>query len=1225
MENKSTLYNTDIFVLKNTNTVSFKSQKRQKLKSEQAVINKMQASLLFPLSNAKPYASSASTLVIDRKENFLFVCVPRFPLYYGYKMLLQINEDNTYDVVFDPYMGTFFSNNFELFKLLNFIHLPYHFEERNLLDSEVNKELKSWLLEQKRDIVEISESVLSHIKLKCKFELIEISNEILDFLTVKFQEDLEVDKNKKYEEFTLSLTEVNTFESLKMLIDKNENLDVPNSSILDGNKIVKVINIIDAQCTKFIPDVENLLNSQKYVLSESEVEQNILQYCEETVTECNKHIYDLKHTEPSCVIAKIEEICNKVPMFILYHMMECCCKHFSVSPLIYHDLDHSIISAKMLYDFLKKRNKYKQVELPETVKKNVKLFKELANQSTDISSYTVNDITEFLKFHADVFTVYPTIQSDTMSQTVVNRSSVEFMYYNEIKGAERGCEIFRQGFSVTALMTMVSQLFHVENKDIKVRDTFQSKLSVFPNTFWEYDESKLLLLNEINTCIKICTGSIDDNKFQMSFKDKFDLLHFKYLSTEQELLSFIDEIYSFSIRSPSQQNYAFGIKPVDFNLQKCDTDVNYNKCIIDYVTKWHNLCKEYTKAEEKVLKALDFFNKTVSDIKKLDVSNISKLYNEICMKSNNKGDNMIHFLSMEVESYKHLNVYKSLDELITYYGDDFHTALTNFNVQLNLEDDDSFLIKERRNLAGHIINIAYVQLFPKLQYPILSMIEQYLKEEKSVWTAAQQKLQQSWVEDILLKVRKDKYETSMIFPLKEIADSDHVEMLDMLRNVYGKDILDEYIITMIKNDLSPEWQFCQVKRSEERALVSKCTEILNLNLNHLSRKSMADLLSDSTHNEQKTIKELVSYFLALFVVEFMNTFNVFSLLKSLHQEQLQNKINVDHPIEIADKVLNKFPCYGLVHMVDVYQSEILEDSQTLKYQISVYRKIHSFENEVHVISDTDTIFTHSNQSSFQLTTPDASTYFNLLSSILLKFGRTKFSISLKMFELLISDTYWSNMFYLDLGDMQTVWSQACTGFRFKIHKQSAKSFPQLTAIGTTHDKPFALFKDINQHDIISVALDNSAMKFKCINNSEANTESIEEWKKTKHLAINLSSPENHSKDKGVQTDVILQTQDVSSLIEYDEYMYDDDFNDDFSDHSLSCNIETLSINDTLHGVSLHDELEERMLHMSAKSSECSVQNTVIFNTNNFNAHWELIEEIRNIRTYLHWANPEEDK
>lgn len=1207
IDSRNTVYNTDVYALQNTYTVSLKLQKKQKFKTVAELVKSMQLNLLFPVSHEIPFICSATTIINDLTKNTLFVCVPRYPLYYGYRMFLQIDKDKTYSVLFDPNIVSLFFDNMPLFRKINFINIPYTLVGNFLLDSDDCKHIKNWLLKQKKDIVVVSEMVKAEMDILSHSNLLENNKEIIHLLTVKYNEEQEQQCNEKHDNFVAHLKDVTNFSSLSTLL-RSEKIYTCSSDItdvvIDISKTLQYIGDIQNKCQSFIEDAETLINSCFSNMNEGEIEQAILQKCEDKVIICNKYISELPTMVPACITTKVTEIFNKTPLVVMYLQMEYCYKHSNTSQLIYVDLENSTAIAKVLLNFLKKRNVYKQKDLPQTVNKYVKLYNEVIDDSSDITCYTINEIVNLIKFHSDALEVYPTMQCDTISEAVVNRSAVEFLYYNEVNGTE---QIMRHGYSAKSLIKMVAEVFRIDNRDIQIVKTFQNQLSLFPNTFWEYDEDCLSLLNDVNHCIRIFTGSSEINTFNIIFRDKFDLSDNNMLSTEHDLKSFVDKISSFLIQNPAQLQYSFCVEVQEFSFQNHQENALHTKHMAPYIKNWTIHLKEFMKAKEKVFKAVESFMKIINEIKQLDVSNVSHLCTQICQKTMNKWENVIHFLSVENNGGTKINLYETLDEIISNYGDEFNNALAKCTITYNKKMDASALTVERMALVVQIINIGYRQLFSKLQFPILNLIENYLKFEENKWIKMEKKVPQSWLEDVVIKIKDDKGEHDKIMPLKEISDSYFRTILDKLRNVYSQSTLDEYLITLLKTNFEPEWIFCQGKKCEEKCPISKVIESLNLDVTCLSHTCITKLLDESVHNEQRTIKSLLSYFLALFVIEFFDKFDVLSLLIYLEKEQLQNHVNIDDPIRIAHKVFQNFPCYGLVHMINFYESSSCDvDSQTLKHQVSVYRKIHPLENESSDILQRQCLYKLNSQYSYHLTTPDPTMYFNQFLELMTKFSKNKILISLEMFQLMVSDTYWTSSFLSDLWEMQNIWGNSRKGFRFKNYKQSKKAFAQLSVIGVTHETSLEIFKLENQQNIVSAALNKNKIHLHCNSNSEFECQSIDDWKMQNYVHCNFV-------DKHVQTDVMIDIEEQFEVPECDDYLYDEDYNTD----PLSQNLESLNISDnsnTLSDIIDQNKRQGRFGTECDKEKDITVQNLIIFNTHNFSAHKELIEDMHMIKS-----------
>ena len=111
------------------------------------VMTEMQKNLLFPLDKDEPFICGAATIVYNQFENILKVYVPTHPLYYGYKVYVEITHNNMYCLVFNPVIEKLFRSDLNVLGEISFIHLPFTLSEEYLLDSIQNKSLYDWLLD----------------------------------------------------------------------------------------------------------------------------------------------------------------------------------------------------------------------------------------------------------------------------------------------------------------------------------------------------------------------------------------------------------------------------------------------------------------------------------------------------------------------------------------------------------------------------------------------------------------------------------------------------------------------------------------------------------------------------------------------------------------------------------------------------------------------------------------------------------------------------------------------------------------------------------------------------------------------------------------------------------------------------------------------------------------------------------------------------------------------
>jgi hypothetical protein len=1249
-ECQKTAYNIDLYTFRVHREILFTLKKKEQFKKSIDLFQAMQTRLLFPFRNDIPFSCSAAILIYHRNENTFYASIPQYPLYYGYKMLLVVNAHNLYDVIFNPDIEKIFQHDTEILKEINFIHMPCNLTDKYLLDSNLNEHLKTWLLTSSTNVINLSDEVHTHLEIQSNcFDLLEINKYIIDFIQLKSDEDTKLQEDRILDHVYTKLNKVDSFSSLITFLQE-ENCKI----IYNDNKLIKetiqAINLIENECTNFLKDTESVIKQKQNIGADGEIEETILHTCDNKVNECNRIIDELSKRIPPCVFAKLTEFFSESIVFNIYHQMTFCCDASNSHQLIYVDLDAFKKTQKMLYTFLTKRNAYKEGELLKSATDEINLFDSITNDFADISMYTLACIKNFLTFHTNAINVYPTIQTDTLSQTTVNRSSKEFIYYKEIhRKGKISKEIYRHGILMQDHIKHFVDLFEITNYDENIQDIFRRGLSIFPSTFWKYTEDICCELNEMSKYIGIYTGCIQYCCFDMQFPTENFMQGWYILTSEDDVTKYIDSLQYFTVSTPTKvTNFTFSVIPQNLSFNKAGGNEQYKKHIGAYVKQWEDLYKEFLSTRNKLHKQREHFNNTINDILKLNTENLSQLHKQICMKTNNNWENIVHFLSLMNIDKQHNKLYITLDELNQHYSEELKSALTRCNV-VNCKPKDNFTLRrEQLQLVGHIVNLAYKQLYQDLIEPIIDIIENTLKNEEDIWKHGVNKHRQKWSEDFSIITQDGPNQFNDTISFKEGVNHNLIPVLNLLKTVYSKDILNKDMITMVNPLREPEWKFCQILRDEEKIEIKRLPRSIHVNMDNILETDIKEMLNGTTctYNEKTNLKFYFSYYMATFVIEFLKKFDVYSLLMHLKTSNINQIIDFDDLFNIADKVLVDFPCYGLVYIIDVNELLLSSDgSSTLNHQIAIHKKICATNN--HDLKSKQKKSSTSNMNKlYRIGPPNIEEHFDCLLDILTANESSQFSISLELFKTLMLENYWVKHFKEDMKTLQTCWANARKCFCFKNDKRSRKTFPYFSITGTTHVRILPFFQDSicnEKHFIKSISLiTNNLNSSEYTDTTDSDSDdyeiteckTIEDWKKANHLdnngstklnsvTPNLANGESDLLDNQAEPYVVDIPQDDMKNRHYDSFC-DSDNQDEYIDDTID-QFQLLCLTDDPleecpHIPSQFNELEDSEDERSI--DETHIPNIVICNkmlidTSNFAAHKELINDKHWIKHHLH--------
>ena len=1194
--------------------LTISSNLKQRVKSKDDLIEVMQKQLLFPLLEENPFICGAATLVYNKSDNVMYICIPYYPLYYGYKMFLEINEKQTYDVIFNPNIEKIFATNLDIWQKINFISLPYELTERCLLDSECNKSIIEWLKGTSVSSSSLSKEAIAHIHQQSgHLDYLEFNKLIVDFLHNKYSEYLQLKEDKLLQSFTEKLNKTKYFDCLINVLKDDETKLLYNKDA-EINSTIFLIDTLKTECTLFLEEIELLaLKNMNGNINDGEFECNMLRMCEIKYNSCSNSLEEMKERINSFIMSKIKTIFHNEPVWIIYDQMISSYNNPNYPQLILHNLESLQKTHKNMFNFIKSRNNYKLKELANIVNDYKLMFKNLTDNTVDISSYRIREFYDFVQFHENAIHVYPDMQSDTISETIVNRSSREMAYCQAINILQNESYLHRNGTLIKNKLKMFLDIFDIEDKNLKITDLFQNGLDIFPETFWDLTDDMLDILNRIMENIAFFTGQ----KLKCSFTAKFPTdyqtgKHF-LLKNIGDFTLFLNNIETFTIANPSDlTNYSFSVIPNTLNI-KCVNDSN-QKYFKSYYQEWIKLVKEYNKYNEQLQKAKDVFDKTIKHFLQLDVCNASLVYKEICNKVHEKWPNIIHYLA-QIENNPHHDFFYLLDQLEQKHSDHLRLVLSTCTTFFKQSITEIDAATERRKIVANIVGLGFKQLYDGLLTNILDDVEKMLDHENKKWHDAEKIKGVLWSEDFLFYASENGcQEKKHIIPYKKVINEKYLFLLNLLKCTSdSKEMLIQDIHTIINSSLTPTWKFGKIISSNTTLPVKKLTKEFDNSI------TTYDEVTCLQNEHEVDLIKTISYYLALFIIEIFFQFEPNFLLKVIKNNTLKEELRHINIIYIVEHILQKYPCYGLIEIIDLNEP-LVSSTMTLKEQITIHRKITLFT------IDGTSIKKSNNKPILSKDVP----FKDFLDICKEQMKNKKLNLSSTCFATLVSENYWKETFVSDLQALQNVWSESRKGFCLRSTKKSSKGFKQLAVASIKYIEAINLFKcDIIQKfkGIKHLSLINNSLPFNSIGQNKSESQKTTDDQETSNSEHNfsttkdtndgnlcLSNQYSHSSNDNL-VDNLLTT--LSNLTIHDSQLQNNEDNDPIEEEQYSdCCSSGDDDKSSTNSILCHGNSSTKLKQSNDNKNSIHTETKVIFNTSNFNAHCDIIRQIGLFQNYL---------
>ena len=1198
----------------------------------------MQQLLLFPLRPTEPFICTASTLVYDKDNHRYCACIQTYPLYYGYKLFLQINEDSTYDLLLDPNIEKLFSYNISLLNKINFIPFPYNVCSNYLIDSCLNVSLKNWLLEKDTDMLKLSNDFIVRLSSYCQLETTEIEvNKILtEFIHERYKISIEERNCTLLDNFYEQLNNTYEFTQLQHLLHRvcaDKVINNPDNVI---DECIPLVTFYDDQCKLFLTAANCELNSYKNK-SDGDRESAILEHCFTQVHECMEKMSHV--SKKSQITDKIENIFRESILYHIYNDLTQASIN-KYEQLIYSEKIIKLLAKdKYLCKFFEARNKYKEKELPDLVNKYISAFEKVSNYVEDISDFSPSSLKDFLTFHKNAITTYPTIETDQVFQSVVNRSSVEFMYYTSIDIYRREKlqpEIFRKNSLISDHLINLCKLFNVYTLSTEeIRVIFKRQSDLLPPLFWEYTPETIKTLNDISDCIGIFSGCETPYTFKTYFYSDSSISD-RILKNHDDVENFIQYIKSFMPTSPREiSNYVFSVEPQEIEYNLIPNRENYKTHMRNYMSTWTGLLTQFKGTQNKIFKTIEYFNNAISDILKLSIKDLSILYKKIYSKSSDNWGNIIEFLSLKVEDNPYLDLFITLAKINKSHKNVLKLALTTSNF-LSYESVTEKKIT-RQNVAKEILHIAFQQLYKSILILLDTLIKHQLKTEENSWT---EKMEQGTLTEqpkyITVEYEKQSSKTHLV---TEILTFEFCPIMEIFLAVYNKDIFNQYLTKLSRDTKDTEWKFYKVKDQESLVFLKRGeTQLENIAKNNMKEiQSVSEqYLDETTH-----LLFLLSCYVMVIVIElfFTNRSSLFDLLSKLESKTLRHAID-DNKINLGiSTALETFPCYGLIKVINVNnRSTTSMNKMRLKHQILVCRKMHGkmYLNE-NIANPLYFINNASHNKNEELVDDFLSCLIKMQQNL---------QIPLSLFEELLHIDYWTEQLFKDMKELQTIWATSKDMFRFKYHVGPSATFQTLAVTGVNYSDELPIFTDIflaTQKKINSIFL----VSHSCLNETNESEEknentpildtntTIKHWienhltirthiSKTDHALEDPVSPFDYGNSVENNSPVSLDTS-----LSIRDWRTDDDDDDDDEDEDIESNKNYDDDDPAATATILADDDDVNLRRSAEYDASCTKsklysgdkpkeeesihfinkEHRVIFNTSNFHGHMELLKDL----------------
>lgn len=993
--------------------------------NEKDLISEFERKLLFPVKVKNKGETllfcNAAMLFFYKKIKVFKAYIPQYPSFYGYRVFVIENKNDTFQAIFDPQIDLLYKKSLDLMKAINLIPIPYKICDDHLLNSCKNIDIKNWLNCCSDQIkTEISSSFLNYLQEQKKGVLNEM---LINYLRCTYEEDKKNKSEELENSFSAAIAKCDVWSALINCINDEK-----------FQTIIKDKDICNQVATRLKEESVDFVNGANYYITEKEsstAEEKILLLCEVKRKNCEQEISKMKNHR---LLGKIELLWRETSLFKFY----CAIDFFNFN----NDGDHFIqyvleafMSIKheypQLYGYFEKQ-KHDFDKNNKRMKERFTVYEQIINEKKDISSYSVNDLEEFMKFHENAYQSYDIIRSSGNEEQIINRNNIEILYCQKISKCinSKHNQLYRSQIPLKNIVSEFKEIF-LQDKNCYKKDkelnTIIIQSNLIPTTYWDLSNCVLAKINQAVSCVRKFYGATahDTALFQINFIQSPQ----SYLiDNVDKFVDYKEKCANFSVNDP--EDYSFFVEPCKY-CSISHPKTKYELFLHELTQKWNSLYNEYEKCRQEIKKTINSFEDILRKYQQ-SIVNVNIFYQEV---QKNKHDHFLKDLLQHLKKKSSVETNRKLFDQLINLESNHPGKLAEYLTRVKISNEKSLNVeKEQLRLAANLIIKGCAILQNKIIFNTIEKIYTYLSNQHHLWQKGNDTVYEKdeWNYDFVVNENGHQIikGTSIVNPLFK-------PLLTYMYQCYDKDELEAIIKDSFEKNDATKYRFVELKKSKLQR------EVISVKPNF--KFDMTEPILDDSDVKEEPLTKCFEYFCFLFVTEFFKEIKLTLVLSGLKEnkfdqwdEHLSSKLLIE--------ILKSYPFYGLV-----YTNNLCVDTLG---QLFVHEKI--------IVSD-------DNNAAFSMPFEDFKSDVLCIETLADIFKKEEFEISLTLFEALISqnNNYWNDIFEKNFSFLQTLWgnmvSKAITFTIYHSEKVRRKfEFQGLYIVGTSDEKLIDFFtsKDI---------------------------------------------------------------------------------------------------------------------------------------------------------------------
>ena len=1006
----------------------------------------LQRKLLFPQCKTNPFICCAATIVYNKNKNDLNVYIPIYPLYFGYRLYVEITENNTYTLILDPNIEKLFTNQIEILQQLCFIYLPFKLSSINLLNSSANKMIRDWLHDiNEGELLNLMNDYILYIKDRCQDG--EQNKLIIDFLNEKHGDYLRLQKDTFMSTFSEKLNRCSDFDNMLKLLEDDDSIiflkDRINMYMLKSHikELEKLTSDFLIELNDYVTDKSKLdinmdsLEFEKYLIDNCVDKHKLVhEIIKEINTNCMTYV-QLKNKINSIYL-------NSALYHIHYQVNDYYDTNSPSSIMIYNCLDKLFGNNTLLNQTLKSLNSYRESIVSNQVKEMKQTYEIITNNQTELYMIRLKVLENFIKFHNNSIQNYDPkiVKNMNMVEDIQYKNSKEYLYLNEI--AFKLDKLKLNSLSIKECVFNLKSVFNIDYNDNnhKIKKYFSNKLDLFPDNFWNLSKDLLDDLNNVSKTIAYFTGCNDPVQFKASFFQNTD----KVL-TKANVDIYMHKLETFNIKTPCDLDYTLSIQLEDTqDVSPIHNNQGYIEGIKPYVDSWKKIYKEYNHVTDKLSKTKQIFQEKIKEIVQLDVTDLSRLYSDIKHRTKSDWSSTIEYLSLLDTDNPNKELFCQLHELNNTNGKELTKALIEWNLENIIQTEKEYNI-EQYNFITYLVSICYKLIYNNHIENILEKINNEIEEETKQWNN-HENLYSNSLENIQIKLNHK----GKSLRIKDILNPEIRVVFEKIARVYPKETAHNTCMSVLNRAEHGEFLFF---KSEKTNILCPISELVTNPLDCYSELTQLEHLFNRQQDKQK-LSKMFTLYLMIYVNELMCYFqsNTNTLMKSIYTEKFKDLISESFSNHCMYHIFHTYPCYILIGL-HTETDTVLKTTHKIKYQINILKKLTLPDtyNFTDLSSDNPSKFDKKNDTKTVSTNTES--IFLLLTDVFQKYIKQKLKLSFDLFRKIISKDFWNKEFIDNLNQLKNIWSQTSTLFRLKSDYKTSKfsQYLNFSITGITHE------------------------------------------------------------------------------------------------------------------------------------------------------------------------------